>query len=200
MALLQWKDVPLEKVLEDLGKKAGVGVVVDWKTIEASNIPRDDKITLTARNVTMEQALGMISRVIQGGGTNGAESRLAYFVVGGTVRVTTEEVINKKWKETRLYEIGDLVKTAGAARRGLSEEQAAYAVMNTLAEGVDRESWQTVGGSAWAAAGASAFATVRYYDGLMIVVTSPGNQRKVEAQLAEMRKKGKPRPVLRDEP
>lgn len=206
IAELTWGKVPLEKVLEDLRGKVGVNVIVEWQSVKADWNP-ETPITLTAREVTMDEALALISRGVDPEAVSGG---LACYPSGGNLVITTRVMADRELV-AHAYEAADLLRPSVRAMAvpvpvpqegggglfasagtidGPTEkdfDEAKAALMASLAHAIEPEGWMTLGERQWEAAGPNARSTLNCFKGKLVVYAPVRVHKKVVALLGELR-------------
>lgn len=122
----RYEMMPLEEILADLSKKAGVSVEIDKGALQRAGTPADTPVSFVLEGADPRSALTWLLR----------SRKLAWVPDGKQVKVTTEEAARAILHETA-YDIGDLVKAAGGNGATL---------MNLIQNHVDSSSWEVVGG------------------------------------------------------
>jgi hypothetical protein len=107
---LNFQDTPLRQCIEDLGRIAGLNIVLDMPSLREDGVDVQSPVTIKLEDVSLKSALSVLLR----------QMHLAYVVKDGTVQVTTEqEALGKP--VARTYPIGDLLIVPFNAFAGYAE-------------------------------------------------------------------------------
>ena len=103
---INFKETPLNMVIEFFRDLSGVNFHVNWRSLEATGISKDTPVTLNVKNVSIAQALDLVLDQL-----NVARDRYSslYWVIDdGVVHIATGELLNRETK-VRIYDISDLL-------------------------------------------------------------------------------------------
>lgn len=95
---LDFKNVPLSQVIDDLRVMSGMNIVVDTRALEEENIPTNRPISVKLDNISTRNALNIILR----------EARLTHIIEDDVLKVTTERHARGKLVQ-RVFSVADLV-------------------------------------------------------------------------------------------
>ncbi len=189
---LNFKDVPLRQIIEDLRQVAQVNVVADTAAIEESGMSLEQPLSLVVEDMTLKSALNILLK----------QARLTYIIKDGALQITTEAVARGKLKMVT-YPVGDLVTPIGSGEselhpfiRRCAELQGFIhrdvrwpkatgsgceeILIRLIRETIEPASWTDVGGSG----------TIQYFSlGLSLVVNQTQDvQEQIQNLLATLRR------------
>lgn len=95
---LNFTNVPLQQVVDDIRQWHGINIYVDTRALEQEGISQDRPVSIKLDNVALKSALNLILR----------EVHLTYMVKDDVLQITTESEARGKL-ETRTYQVADLV-------------------------------------------------------------------------------------------
>ena len=98
---IDFKEVAFADAVDYLRDVTGLNISVNWRALEEAGISKTDPVTLRLKNVTVRQVLKLMLQ-------NVAPGKLAYFVDGNVLHVTTLE-LSRKNMVTRIYHVEDLI-------------------------------------------------------------------------------------------
>jgi RNA polymerase sigma factor (sigma-70 family) len=158
---MDFQDVPLRQVLQDLRAAHGLNIVPDRPALEEAGLSLDRRVSVRVSGVSLKSALSLILH----------DAGLAYTVREGIVVVTTPAAARGKLVR-RLYPVGRLV--------GRGPEAKADALIRVITRTVSPESWADVGGPG----------CIEYFpEGRsLVVVQTPDVQEEVASLLEDLRK------------
>lgn len=139
----EFKDTPLEEVLEALGKAAkDKPAAVRWGQLDALGIARDASITIPKGEYTLPQAFDWLNEAI---GEGIGEERLDYRVSeAGQLEVATRKFFEKRETTLVAYDLAAILD------RGMAGERNQGAMMERIARAVEEiaypEGWEDNGG------------------------------------------------------
>jgi hypothetical protein len=164
LARLSAANAPLEQVLADFAKAAGVPVTVEWKRLEAAKISRSTPVSVELAAVRARQAL---TGVLQSVGAEAADLR---FLVmdGGVIVSTADDLASSKYQEVRVYNVGSLF--ADVEPDGDEARQIASDFLATLTATLEPDTWRDNGG---------VIGSARIMNGYLIVNQTVDRQEKV---------------------
>jgi len=96
--LLNFTDVPLDEVINELRATTGLNIYVDQRALETENISLKHPVTLVLNNVSVKCALDLVLK----------QARLTYIVNNDVLQVTTETEAKGKLERVT-YQVADLV-------------------------------------------------------------------------------------------
>jgi hypothetical protein len=97
-------------VVEDLRQRHGLNIHVTWNALDRLRIRRDDRVTVTLRQVPLATVLAMICRELGGSG------QVSFGVQAGVVVIGPGEELRRALV-TRTYDVTDLIESGYATRR-----------------------------------------------------------------------------------
>jgi hypothetical protein len=121
----------VKDVLEYVARETGANMVVNWRALEMAGIAGDAPVTLELRRVPGRVVLDEVLSQVGGG-----VIKLGYRVVDGVVVVSTADEL-RRYKETRVYDVRDLIGGPG----GLDE------ITKLLRHVTEPAGWDEPGGS-----------------------------------------------------
>jgi general secretion pathway protein D len=218
---LEYPDIPLQEVIDQLQIKLGIPIVIDKKALEDAGIGTDKTVNVLLKGIRMDRALDLIL----------GELELAWVVRDGYVLVTTVEKLDELL-EVRVYNCSDLLESvkeppkapeggfgggsavpAGAAPGGHSPGASApgstFGSPNTtggqapdlvpdfdslitlIQTTLEPDSWQPAGGHG---------SIEPYHGGLLVINQNGQTHRRIEKLLNMMRqaRKAEPGAVIRE--
>jgi type II secretory pathway component GspD/PulD (secretin) len=95
---LEFKDTPLQTVLDDLHTIAGVNIVVDQPALEEANIREDAPLSMKVEGVAMKSALNLLLHQV----------RLTWVIKDEVIQVTSQKNAQGKLVQ-KTYPVADLV-------------------------------------------------------------------------------------------
>lgn len=131
---LDFADVPLNEVLENLKDEHGVEVRMDRAALEDLGVSEDEPVTITLRNVRIDTALEAVLSPLE----------LDYLIVDGVVVVTSREGAYEH-PVTAVYPVADLQAPAASGNRAEGAGELA-GLADLLTTVVEPESWSEKGG------------------------------------------------------
>jgi hypothetical protein len=181
---VRFESTSVEKAFQDLQAMSGAKFVVDWDAIEASigNVRRDDPVTLSLTDVTLEQALnalvGYVYRTID------------YTLFDGAIVVTTDNAAGN-YVYAAVYDLRGLHLQRPWVPppdeyRGLFLFSPEPPPFVDLDDELTRLVEETVSPDQWLDAGGTV-GTVRTFNGRVVAVTTWRNHRRIEALVSELR-------------
>jgi hypothetical protein len=204
--LVEWKDVPISEVVQQLGRMAGVQVHPLWKSIEAAGLTSEFAVSLKVTDASAAQVLRLIVREVGGGDS------LDYYVEQDTVYVTTREQVDARVSE-RVYDVKDLITYAVKFRRAVAAAepapppisgvpqtsgnmgsgfpyssrrwQSGTGVETEIAESMVKFAESSIEPSCWVENGGRY--TIHYWSGRLIVHAGPRTHEKLERLLQDLR-------------
>lgn len=147
-------------------------VCVRWEPLGSEGVSRHERVDLSARDMTLGQALRALIR------TNPRHHNapaMRFTAEDGFILVSTDEEVGRVLF-TEVYNVRDLIEIAEAD--GRTREQAEEDLTDVLRKIVDSDSWVENGGTA----------SVITMGGLLLVNQTMDDQAHVASFLAEMRK------------
>ena len=110
---VDYEDLPLQEVLDDLRNRLGINIMVYWPAIENAGITREDTITLRLKHVLARRVIGLaLQSVSIPGGAN-----LGYTVAADGVVEVNLQTERQRYK-TYVYYIADLLERRNGGRAG----------------------------------------------------------------------------------
>jgi len=114
------RDMPLDQVVDFLAELTHVNIVVRWQTLADIGIPRDQPISLQAKNLRLSQVLWLLMNE-----AGGSDVKLAYRACGTLLVLSTEQDLGREVL-TRVYDVSDLLaRIPNAPRQGMALGQIA---------------------------------------------------------------------------
>jgi hypothetical protein len=114
------RDMPLDQVVDFLAELTHLSIVVRWQTLADIGIPRDQPISLQAKNLRLSQVLWLLMNEAGGG-----DVKLAYRASGTLLVLSTEQDLGREVL-TCVYDVSDLLaRIPNAARQGMDLGQIA---------------------------------------------------------------------------
>ncbi len=99
---VEFKDAPLEDVLEQLSEAHKINIAVDWEDLAAHGIERDKPVSLKLRDVRLRTVLEQVLSQV------GGASPLGMAVEDGLLRIASREKLDAR-KYIEVYDIRDLM-------------------------------------------------------------------------------------------
>src|SRR5207244_4076926 len=94
----------LGDVIEFLQDVSGLPLRADWVELHKVGITRESPVRAHLRGVSMELGLRTVLADASGG-----SGTLEYYLLDGAITITTREAARKRFAETRLYDLRDLL-------------------------------------------------------------------------------------------
>lgn len=108
---VQFRDTPLEQVMEWLADLMQLNVSVRWNLLHDVGIQRDTPVSIQARNLRLTQVLWLVMNE-----AGGSETRLAYRASGHLLVLSTAQDLDREMI-TRVYDVADLLISLPSAPR-----------------------------------------------------------------------------------
>jgi hypothetical protein len=125
--------VPVKQAVDIIRQRSGANIYVNWGQLSAHNINRDEKIDLSIRNATAQDAIISIVAALNG-------RTVAWGVREGFIVISSVDNLQTRTLYPVFYAIDDLVKRMHAAN-GISGEAAEANLVKELRQAVAPESW-----------------------------------------------------------
>jgi len=166
---VQFPSIPLENVIDQLRELTHANIVVDWRVLEAEGIERSARVRVHLWDVK----LGQVLRIV----LDDLSDDLSYQEQDGIITVSTRERLAVNGV-MRIYDVRPLIETLFLMNPGQppTRYEAADAIVQVIESIIDPESWKDNGGDK----------SIREVLGMLVVVQTPANQRKVETLLREI--------------
>jgi alpha-2-macroglobulin len=130
---LDFKETPLEEVVDYLKQKHGIEIQLDKRVLEDVNVTAETPVTIHVKNVSLKAALKFMFRNMQ--------PELTYMFKDGMLLITTPDIASEELT-TKVYPVGDLVLPEGATE----QEQADFDTLIDILTGtVKPTTWDEVG-------------------------------------------------------
>ncbi|HEY7089035.1 MAG TPA: M56 family metallopeptidase [Tepidisphaeraceae bacterium] len=163
---VKFEQVGFADVVQFLRDTTSANIFVHWKAVEEAGIQRNTPITARLRDVKLSKALETLLRDI-----GGTKSKLGYAVDEGVITITTQDELNSN-VATRVYDIRDLLQTAGPDPRS---DQARQALVDSIIKLIEETlDWNS-------------HCKIRELSGQLIVTATPDLQRQLIRLLAQLR-------------
>ncbi len=105
-AAYSYDETPLADVIDDIAHRAGVNIVVNWRSLANHNITRKSPVSIELTGVSAGSVLKVLTDDLSGG--RGTLGSVYWLVEDGMVRIATGAVLNTALT-THTFDIGDLV-------------------------------------------------------------------------------------------
>lgn len=105
-AAYSYDETPLADVIDDIAQRAGVNIVVNWRSLANHNITRKSPVSIELTGVSARSALKVLTDDLSGG--RGTLGSVYWLVEDGMVRIATGDALNTALT-THTFDIGDLV-------------------------------------------------------------------------------------------
>lgn len=102
---VDWLEVTFEEVLDWLIAQGEdrVNVIPRWRALNEGGVERDTLVTLKIRNVNVAEVLNEILDQLSD------EGNVRYLATGNTLRISTRGDFERKYMETRVYRVTDIL-------------------------------------------------------------------------------------------
>lgn len=160
----------LGQAFDALRDATGANIFVNWKSLESINVDRSDDVTFSARNVPLGDALRMLLLTASHG-----RGDMDTFIDGSVIDVDTAEECKWSRKNTRVYDIRDLLGNPAGRERG----QQATRIIKLLTDCIDSNSWTDLG--------SRRHGSIKELQGQLIVTQTPENQRAIAQMIEHLR-------------
>ncbi len=100
---LQFEEAPLRDVLDSLSQLLQINVVVRWEELQRAGVTRDKPVTVSLRNLRLDQALWVIMNEAAG-----PDVRLAYRADADVLLISTADDLESHMV-VRVYDVQDLL-------------------------------------------------------------------------------------------
>ena len=148
----------------------GADIFVNWKSLEGIHIDRSDDVTFSARNVPLGDAIrALLLNASHGRGDMGI------YVDGKVICVDTAEECKWSRKNTRVYDIRDLLKSAAGPQR----DQQVTRITKLLTDCIDPNSWTDLS--------SRRHGSIKELQGQLIVTQTPENQQAIVEMIEHLR-------------
>lgn len=127
------KDVPLSTFVEAIGKRFGINVAIDQKSLEDFGIDTATPVSVHLRDVTLESGLNLVLETLE----------LTWIIRNETLVITTPEQAESEL-ETRIYPVRDLV----LIEREHTVEADFDSLIELIRSTIQADSWDYDGGPA----------------------------------------------------
>ncbi len=101
-----FKETPLNMVIEFFRDLSGVNFHVNWRALEATGISKDTPVTLNVKDVSIARALDLVLDQLNVG--RDRYSSLYWIIDEGVVQIAPGEAFNRT-TQVRIYDIGDIL-------------------------------------------------------------------------------------------
>jgi len=95
----EFTDTPLEEVLQFLGSKHGVNVLLDSTAISVAGVAKDYPVNMSVKGITLASGLNLLLQPLD----------LTYVVKDEVLMITTNDAARNK-RETRIYDVRRLMQ------------------------------------------------------------------------------------------
>jgi hypothetical protein len=164
----QFTGVRLLDAINELRQKAGVNLLVNWKSMALIHISPDTWVTVSLHGKTLKSALETVFTVV------GAD-RVGDWVINvedGMIVVTSKDDFSKN-VSVRVYDVHDMIGRPAADER----QRRADALVALIENQIEPASWKQRGGQVGA---------IREINGQLIVTQTPQNQQKLAKLLGDI--------------
>lgn len=178
----------LEQTISEIGKAAGVSIVVDWDELAKQGIKRDSPLTGSSyQSVNLDGVLNEVFKRVYG-----VEGKLGYDICAGIIRVTTKDALDRRNLFIRSYNVADLIVARDKIEAQINETlklphptsmnaDSMKARMEELVKIIQncvlKDSWQSAGGPA----------NVEHFGYMLIITQTPEGHAHVERLLEQLR-------------
>jgi hypothetical protein len=169
--------VPVKQAVDIIRQRSGANIYVNWGQLSAHNINRDEKIDLSIRNATTQDAIISIVAALNG-------RTVDWGVRGGFIVISSVDNLQTRTLYPVFYAIDDLVARMHGAN-GISREAAEANLVKELRRAVAPGSWGKN-----APADCEDFVrspSTRVWAGKLLVVQTRPYHRQIELFLAHLR-------------
>jgi hypothetical protein len=172
LPLVQFRDVPFDQAMVELGELAHANVLVRIDAMRVAHVEPYEKVTLQLHDVTLRQALSI---VIAEAEHRWPTERLGFAVVDQIIVVSTYGDF-EPLPVTMTHNVRDLI--AKQISRGDSAEIASDKIMRAVMKSVEPDSWKDAGGT---------IGSVREVGGLLLVTHTALHQAEIADLLEKLR-------------
>jgi len=148
----------------------GASIFVNWKSLEEFHIDRSDDVTFSARNVSLGDALRMLLLNASHG-----RGEMGIYIDQNVICVDTAEECKWSRKNTRVYDIRDLLRNVAGQERG----QQVTRIIKLLTDCIDPNSWTDLS--------SRRHGSIKELQGQLIVTQTPENQQAIVEMIEHLR-------------
>ncbi|MEX2188522.1 MAG: DUF4974 domain-containing protein [Pirellulales bacterium] len=160
---------PLDEVIEDLGRQAGIEIRIDQRALREAGVATNAKVSLSLkRQVTLESALGHLCRKL----------RVHWHIEDDLPTITHADHPNVRLTK-RVYPVADLVTRRDALGRETVDTESLMAIVTSCCA---PSTWEQVGGSGSIAAFGSLLIVCQTPETHLVIVDILERLRRVRRQ------------------
>ncbi len=156
-----FRETPLKKIADDLGKADGVNIELDTRELDDLGYDGKTKVSFQARGISVQSGLRHLLRNLD----------LTCRIQGQTVMITSHEVVEADL-DTRFYDVSDLASTCGDVTP-LDTDMLIDVITSTM----DPTLWDSVGGPG----------AVTAFRGLLVISCTRETHEEIGRLLATLR-------------